>query len=157
MSVSKVFRQEGIFFDEDTINNIRCSIGYIKKFKWSWMATQLNLMVMVGETNEPVTAKLISDFSLACFHYAAKHHKGWPRGLQSGVGSFAILKGSNVTPEAAAFAKVLSRKHWSGFEIPVICDVQKREYIRFQAYPLWGRIYFPFFAKTIDGLVAKLP
>lgn len=111
---------------------------------------------MVGETDQPITTQLISDFSLACFKYAARNHKGWPRGFQSGVGSIAILKGNNITPEAATFCKVPSRKHWSGFEIPVLCNTQKREFIRFQAYPMWGRIYFPFFAKTIDGLLAKI-
>ena len=152
-----LFKQEGIFFGEDTIANTPCSIGYIKKFRWRWMATQLNLFVMVGETDQPITAKLISDFSLACFRYATKNSKGWPRGFQSGVGSIAILKGTAVEPDAASFCRALSRNHWSGFEIPIICDTRKREYVRFQSNPLWGYVYFPFIAKTIDELLVKLP
>ena len=157
MTVTDVLKQEGIFFKEETINGIRCSVGYIKQFRWSWMATQLNLMIVVGETDQPITGGLISDFSLASFQYATRNHKGWPRGLQAGVGSIAILKGGNISHEAVAFCQLLSRKHWSAFEVPVICDVQNRQYYRFQSNPLWGRIYFPFIAKTIDNLITKLP
>ena len=157
MTTTDILKQEGIYFGEDTVGSIRCSIGYVKQFRWSWMATQLNLMITVGETNQPITGKLISDYSLACFDYATKNHKGWPRGIQSGVGSIAILRGGDISQEAVTFCQRLSRKHWSAFEVPVICDVQKREYFRFQGNPLWGRVYFPFIAKTIDNLIVKLP
>jgi hypothetical protein len=56
----------------------------------------LNPFVIIGEIDGQITKAVIEKFSTDCFEYALKNNKGWPRGLQSGVGSVAILMGSNV-------------------------------------------------------------
>lgn len=156
MKPEEIFKSEGIFFGQETINGITCSIGYIKKFKWSWFATQLNTFVIIGETKEKIDKLTIENFSKDCFEYALKNHKGWPRGLQAGVGSIAILQGNDIDNEAIKFCEKLSKKHWSAFEIPVIYRTNERKAIRYKSQPIWGTIYFPFFTKTIDSIVEKL-
>ena len=156
MTSEEVLKNENIYFGQDNINGIACSIGYIKKFKWSWFATQLNTFVIIGKTNEKVDRQMIEEFSKSCFDYALKNHKGWPRGLQAGVGSIAILQGSIIENEANDFCEKLKKKHWSAFEIPVLYNIIEKKTTRFIKTPIWGTIYFPFFTKTIDSITSQL-
>lgn len=155
MTPEEILKIENIYFREDNINGIDCTIGYIKKFKWSWFATQLNLFVIIGKTTEKIDKKMIETFSASCFEYALKNHKGWPRGLQAGVGSIAILQGSEIDNEAKDFCAKLSKKHWSAFEVPILYDIEKNKTIRYTSTPIWGAIYFPFFTKLIDSITSK--
>ena len=91
MNPKDIFLKENIYFGEAVLAGVSCSVGYIKKFKWSWLATQLNIFVFIGKTELPVTRDLIDGFSTACFNYAKSNNKGWPRGIQSAIGSIAIL------------------------------------------------------------------
>ena len=52
MTPEDIFRNENINFEQQTINGINCSVGYIKKFKWSWFATQLNTFIIIGKTDQ---------------------------------------------------------------------------------------------------------
>ena len=156
MTPEEILKNEKIYFGQDTIGGIDCSIGYIKKFKWSWFATQLNTFVIIGKTNDKIDKQVIEDFSKNCFKYSLKNHKGWPRGLQAGVGSIAILLGNSIDNEAKLFCEKLSKKHWSAFEIPVLYNSDEKKPIRYIKNPIWGRIYFPFFTKTIDSITSQL-
>jgi hypothetical protein len=156
MLSEEILKKENIYFDQDNINGIACSIGYIKKFKWSWFATQLNTFVIIGKTNDKIDRQMIEAFSKSCFEFSLKNNKGWPRGLQAGVGSIAILQGSLIDNEAKAFCESLSKKHWSAFEISVLYNIDERKTIRFTNTPIWGALYFPFFTKTIDSITSQL-
>jgi len=152
----EILKNEKIYFGQETIGGIPCSIGYIKKFKWSWLATQLNTFIIIGNTNDRIDKNVIVDFSKNCFEYSLKNNKGWPRGLQSGVCSISILQGKVIDNEAIEFCEKVSKKHWSAFEIPVLYNIGQRKGIRFKNNPILGGIYFPFFAKTIDSILSKL-
>ena len=152
MIASPILKSENAQFSEATIGGIKCSVAYIKKFKWSWLATQLNAFVIIGETETLIDRITIENFSKSCFEFATKNSQGWPRGIQSGIGSIAILKGSNVDPSAVKFVEDFSKKHFSAFEIPVVYDSEKKRAFRYVSTPLWGKIYFPFFTKVIDGV-----
>jgi len=156
LSTKSLLETEGIYFGEETITGIPCQIGYIKKFKWSWIATQLNVFVIVGRIDKNADRKTMEDFSSACLQYAIKHHKGWPRGFQSAVGSIAILQAPGADEETLNFCSKLSKKHWSAFEIPVFYDTTRKEVIRFLKNPAWGAIYMPFFKNTIDTITGKM-
>ncbi|PZP50375.1 MAG: hypothetical protein DI598_05695 [Pseudopedobacter saltans] len=156
MNPKDIFLKENIYFGEAVLAGVSCSVGYIKKFKWSWLATQLNIFVFIGKTELPVTRDLIDGFSTACFNYAKANNKGWPRGIQSAVGSIAILQANSVHDDAKIYGTGFMRKHWSAFEIPVILDMQTKSSYRFLGKPLWGAIYFPFFEKTIIDLTNQL-
>lgn len=156
MTPEEILKIENIYFGQETINGISCSIGYIKKFKWSWLATQLNTFVIIGKANEGIDKQLIESFSKSCYEYSLKNHKGWPRGLQAGVCSIAILQGSIIDSAAIQFCERFSKKHWSAFEIPVLYNAEEKKAIRNTGNPLWGAIYFPFITKTVDSITGKL-
>ena len=155
MTAEEIFKKENRFFGKATINGIDCTIGYNKEFRWSWFATQLNTFVIVGETEQPIDAQLLESFSAACFEYAIKNHKGWPRGLQAGINSIAVLKGK-TTDDARILAMNFSKKHFSAFEIPVVFDVEEQKAYRYLKAPVWGTIYYPYFSKRIDALAQEL-
>ena len=155
MSAEEVLKQDNLFIENTTINGIPCSVGYDKQFRWSWMATQLNTFVIIGTTDQPVDKALIEKFSEGCYEYSIKNNKGWPRGLQAGVGSIAILMGNNVDEAARVFCEKPSKKHWSAFEIPVIYDTQNKKVIQYLKKPIWGTIYFPYFTELIAAISGK--
>ena len=155
MTAEEVFTQDGKFYGKFDIANIPCSVGYYKEFRLSWMATQLNTFVIVGETEQKIDLRTIDMFSALAFQFALANNKGWPRGLQAGIGSVAILKGSEIDPAAFTFVSNLTRKHWSAFEIPVIYDTARHQTLRYRSTPLWGALYFSYFGKLIDGVTAR--
>ena len=156
MSSKEVLKQNGLFIENTTINGIPCSVGYDKQFRWSWMATQLNTFIFIGTSDQPIDKALIENFSNGCYEYSIKNNKGWPRGLQAGVGSIAILKGKTIDQEAYAFCEKPSKKHWSAFEIPVIYDTANNNVIKYLKKPIWGTIYFPYFTEMIAAVTNNL-
>jgi hypothetical protein len=155
MDIQEIFKQKAINYNTDSIDGIECTIGYIKKFRLGWTATQLNTFVIVGETSELIDKKRIERFSGEAINYAIKNNKGWPRGFQSSVSSIAILKGEEVDITAIGFCENPTKKHLAAFEIPVVYDATSKRGIKYKNKPLWGRIYFPYFTKTIDGIIEK--
>ncbi|MES2776694.1 MAG: hypothetical protein V4722_21125 [Bacteroidota bacterium] len=155
MTNEEILKSQQIFLKNETIGGVSCAIGYMKKFKWSWMATQLNTFVFIGDAAGTIDKNTIEKFSDACYQYAIRNNRGWPRGLQSGVGSIAILKGNIIEPAAAAFCESPSKKHWSAFEVPVIYNSSERKLIRYKSNPIWGRIFFPYFSKLIGEVTGK--
>ncbi|WP_157956117.1 hypothetical protein [Flavobacterium kingsejongi] len=151
-----LLEQEMDYIGEVTINGISCAVGYSKKFKWSWMATQLNTFVFMAQTEDTIAKNTIEKFSSSCLEYAIKNNKGWPRGLQSAVGSIAILQSKNVDRSASDFCERFSKKHFSAFEIPIVFDSTKSIAYRYHQKPLWGKIYYPFFTKLISTITSKL-
>ncbi len=156
MTPQEIFIKDNIYMGQVNINGIECTVGYIKKFKWSWMATQLNTLIFIGKTNEPVNNQVMDAFSNNCYEYALKNHKGWPRGIQAGVGSIAILQATNIDESARQYCLSVLKKHWSAFEIPVLLDLNEKKMYRYVNAPIWGKIYFPFFTKTITEITNKL-
>ena len=156
MTTEEILKSETEHVRNGKISGIDCSVGTIKKFKWSWFATQLNTFVFIGETDQTIDKALIENFSRNCFEYAIKHNTGWPRGIQSGIASIAILKGNSIDNSAIEFCSRFSKKHWSAFEIPAIYHTGEKRLIRYKSNPLWGRIFFPYFSKLIDGITSLL-
>ncbi len=155
-NLKQILESEKLYFGEANIAGILCTIGYKKEFRWTWFACQLNTFVIIGQATSDVDVQQIHDFSTACFEYALKNQKGWPRGLQSGVGSIAILCAENYSSSAAASCETLTKKHWSAFEVPVIYDITQKKMIRFKKAPMWGSLFFPYFAKMLDAIGGKL-
>ena len=154
-NLKEIFEEGNSYFSQANIGGLECTVGYIKKFKWRWMATQLNTFIIVAETEMTIDKKVIEDFSAASFDYALKNNQGWPRGLQSGIGSIAILKGNSISADAIKYCEKPSKKHFSAFEIPVLYDTTKKEVIKYRKKPIWGTIYFSFFTETIAAITRK--
>lgn len=156
LSTEDVLKQETSYLGKENIGGITCSVGYIKKFRWKWMATQMNLFVIIGETDQVVDKKMIENFSKNCFDFALKNNKGWPRGLQAVIGSVAVLKGSQFTSDATSYCRSITKNHWSAFEIPVLYHTEVKKHIRYTNTPLWGAIFFSYFSITIDSIMDKI-
>jgi len=153
MTDEEYFNKKEILFGTENIAGIQCTIAYVKKFRWRWFAVQLNTFIIIGSTNERIDKNRIEEFSTACYKYAIKNNKGWPRGLQSAIVSISILKGNNIDDSAVKFCTVLNKKHWSAFEIPVLLNSSSNVAFRFKENPNWGFLYFPYFAKLVDETI----
>ena len=152
MNGEQVLKSKGIYLKNDLIGNVSSNIGYIKEFRWSWFATQMNTFIIIGQTTNAINRANIEAFSMNCYNYAIKHNKGWPRGLQAAVASIAILTGENIETPAIEFCEKLSKKHWAAFEIPVLYKGPGNKTYRFKTNPIWGTLYFPYFARLIDSI-----
>lgn len=156
MTTEEILKSETEYVRNGSIAGIECSVGYIKKFKWSWFATQLNTFVFIGETDKTIDKALIENFSRNCFEYALKHNTGWPRGIQSGIASISILKGNSIDNSAIEFCTRFSKKHWSAFELPILYDTNQNKIIKNQSGKIWGAIYFSYLNKIINAVTRKL-
>ena len=120
-NIKERLNSKSIFFSEDMISNRPTVIGYDKKFKWWWMATQLNTFVIASDFGDVmITEQTIEEFLSESFKYAKTNYRGWPKGLQSGLGVIAILVSNNINEGAIRYCKELrSGRKWAGFSIPV--------------------------------------
>ena len=131
-------------------------LAYIKEFRFAWFATQLNIFIAVSQFEDKITKEVIEDYSKIIFEYSIKNHKGWPRGLQAGVGSISVLIGDNATNDAIGFCEKLSKRHWSAFEVPVIINLSRKQTISFIKKPIWGAVYFPYIKMLIETKIDSL-
>ena len=129
-------------------------IGYDKRFRWRWMATQLNTFVICTDYgDEAVAPAHLAEHAYRGFDYAREHYAGWPRGLQSGLAVMSVLLTTDVTPEASRYCRQLkAEKKWAGFAVPVCVDAGTDEVHAFEKAPLWGRVYYPYFGRLIASL-----
>jgi hypothetical protein len=140
-----------IYLSENELLEKPTVIGYEKKFKWSWLATQLNTFIIVSDFGDiKITPQIIENHITAGFQYAKNNYTGWPRGLQSGLGVISILISSEIDQESIQYCKKLkSGKKWAGFTIPVTVNSSSQSVYYFDKNPMWGRIYYPHFKKLI--------
>lgn len=149
--IKKRLESQSILFSEDQVHGRPTVIGYNKKFKWRWFATQLNtFLVAIDFGSDPVTVATIEAALTDSFAYAKENYNGWPRGLQSGVGVIAILMSSQIDERAIEYCRELkSGKKWAGFAVPVVIDSSTGQVHSFNRNPIWGRIYYPYFKDLI--------
>lgn len=150
-------KSEALHHSETEIAGAPSAVGYEKKFKWGWMATQLNSFIVASDFgDQTITPEIIEKHLAESFQYAKKNYKGWPRGFQSGMGVISILMSSNVTEEAKEYCiKLKSGKKWAAFTIPVVMNTANEEVYYFKSKPMWGRIYYPHFQKLINNMTKK--
>ena len=156
-SIKERLNSKAILFSEDKIKDRPTAIGYEKKFRWLWLATQLNTFVVASDFgNEIITQQTIEDFLTESFKYAKENYTGWPRGLQSGLGVISILISTKVDNAAVEYCqKLLSGKKWAGFSVPVTVNSSTNTVYSFDKNPIWGRIYYPYFKQMIKDLTGS--
>lgn len=149
--IKKRLESQSILFSENQVHGRPTVIGYDKKFKWRWFATQLNtFLVAIDLGNDPVTVATIEAALADSFAYAKQNYNGWPRGLQSAVGVITILMSSHIDERAFEYCRELkSGKKWAGFAVPVVIDSSTGQVHYFNRNPIWGRIYYPYFKDLI--------
>ena len=75
----EILKKDGIYFGEETLGSIPCTIGSTKKSKWNWLGMQLNTFVFIEETGASIGKQLIQTYSADCYTYSLNYHKYWPR------------------------------------------------------------------------------
>jgi hypothetical protein len=155
--IKKRLEAHSILFSEDQVHGRPTVIGYDKKFKWQWIATQLNtFLVAIDYDKDLVTVETIESALTDSFSYAQKHYNGWPRGFQSGLGVITILVSSQIDAGAIEYCKNLkSKKKWAGFSVPVVIDSSINQIYSFDKNPIWGRIYYPYFKYLISKVTGN--
>ena len=77
---------KSIFLTEEPVGGRPAVIGYEKKFRWAWFATQLNTFVIAVDYGDAVVTEAEVESLLdTSFDYAKKNYRGWPRGFQSAL------------------------------------------------------------------------
>jgi len=156
-----MFKQElefaKLYYSEDSILNRPTVIGYEKKFRWLWGATQLNTFFVAADFgDELITADILDQFIDEAFTYALDHQTGWPRGYQSAHGVVVFLMSTKVDQEAMIYCEeISSAKMWAGFAIPVVIEKQYGYVHYYKKKPMWGRMYFNYFKKMILTLTGQ--
>lgn len=147
-----LFEDQGIFHKEGKIMDMPSVIGYEKKFKLAWIATQLNLFIVCTDFgDEKITTDMVEEHLKRSFEYASSNYTGWPRGLQSALGVISIMRSSNVMDYPKEYAqKLKSGKKWAAFTIPAVYDSSEEKLYFFDSAPVWGAIYFSHFRKTLE-------
>jgi hypothetical protein len=150
--IKKRLESQSIFFSEDAINNWPAVIGYDKRFKWRWLATQMNtFLVAVDCGSNLVDVTTIEAVLAESFEYASRNYNGWPRGMQSGIGVITILISSKIEESAIEYChKLKSGKKWAGFTVPVVLNSSTNQVYFFKRNPVWGRVYYPHFKSLIE-------
>ncbi len=153
-SIQKKLKENSIYHSENEILGKKSVIGYEKKFRWIWIATQLNTFIIATDFGEEeITEKIINSHLKESFKFSEQNYKGWPKGLQAGVGVISILISNNISDKAKEYCeKLKSGKKWAGFSIPVVHNSSTNETFAFRKFPIWGRIYYPHFRKIIENL-----
>ncbi len=153
-SIKNKLQSKSIYLSEAPIFEKPTVIGYEKKFRWRWMATQLNTFIVATDFgDENITIKLLEEHLTTSFRFAKKNYTGWPRGLQSGLAVISIVISSHIEEASKEYCLQLkSGKKWAGFSIPVTINTSTNEMYHFKKSPIWGMIYYPYFKKMIAWL-----
>ncbi|MBN1644144.1 MAG: hypothetical protein JW856_04935 [Dehalococcoidales bacterium] len=142
--------RDGFELSKEQFNGIDATIGIKKKFEWSWLATQLTISVAIG-TSKTISKDTIQLFSKMAFKYFLKHKTGPPRGLQSGLVSFAMLASNFVDDGARKWVQQKPQCHFAAFEMPIIYNAVNNELYYYHGTPAWGAMYYPFFKDFIES------
>lgn len=148
-TVHEKLRQDGFELFDDKICGLGVVIATKKEFRLSWFATQMNIFAIMSAVKN-VSKDVIEDFSKCSIEYAIKHKGGLPRGLHTGVCSFALLVSSNIEEDAKQWVQKRPKRHFAAAEIPVLYDLKSNELFYYKKTPIWGAIYYGFFRTFIE-------
>jgi len=137
--VGKRLQADGVAVRSASVGGLPALVGYRSRFRLAWMATRLNLFTVVAGVPS-VTAGGLEQFSRDAVAYAVSE-KGRRRGLQTGVAAIAVLVGTVVEPDAAAYAEDQVLKRWSAFAWPTAVDLSSQIVYRHQGRVLVGGVY----------------
>ena len=138
----------GFQLGSDKIGDFDVEIGKKKEFRLKWIATQLNIFVIMSSVNR-IPKDTIQWFSKTSLDYALTHKKGLPRGFQSGIVCFALLVCKNVDEDAMKWVQRIPKRRFAAIEMPVISDLSNNQIYYCQKTPIAGGIYFKFFRELI--------
>jgi hypothetical protein len=129
------------------------TIGYQGKFRWMWIATKLNLFVVVA-TRPEATADGLTGLVSESIEYAKKT-KGRLRGFQTGVAVMPILASITVTSDAIELANSRPVKGFAAMTMPAIVDLSTGEAHSYEGKLILGAIYTTWLRERMTKLLAS--
>lgn len=114
-------------------------IGHRSDFRVEWFATNLNLFTVAAPAGV-IALPDIEAFTNAAWETMLAR-KGMLRGLQTGVAVLPALVGTQVLPEAAAWAGAQQRTRFASFARPVVVDTTARTISAFTGRVTVGGVY----------------
>jgi hypothetical protein len=110
----------------------------------------MKFFAIIG-VSKNITKESIENFSKNCINYSKRNNKGLPRGLQSGLVSFALFVSSNVDENTKKFTQERPPpKHFAAFEMPVIFDLKENKIYYYDKTPDLGFIYYKILRNFIE-------
>lgn len=124
-------------------------VGYRADFKLRWMATKLHLFTIAAPATQ-ITGSTIESFANSALNYAVAR-KGQLRGLQSGVAVFPALVGTEVEPQAAAWAQAKQRVQFAAMARPVVVHAGTGAAACFRGNAALGYLYSAHLRRKLDS------
>lgn len=130
----------------EQIGPVQALVGYKKKFVVPAMS-RLHVVTAVAHFTP-------TDLELDLFRRDvtafAKRRSNSLRGVQSGVGAFAVIVADSVTPELVAAASVKPHMEFAVIVQPVVVDLAAREIHTFRGRQFVGAALHGFLRRTLD-------
>jgi hypothetical protein len=112
-------------------------VGSTSKFRWSWMATQLNTLIYAASFLPGTTIAFLDQYmATAC--QDAINRKGAMRGFQVGVAAVTVAAVDQATPELTAWAATPHGRRFAALTFPVLVDASTRQVVYPQRMVLGG-------------------
>lgn len=146
--VSERLRAGEASITTETFRGVPAVVGYRAEFRLRWLATKLNLFVIVLAQPE-VSADGMKSFSSEALDFA-NSQKGRFRGLQNGVAALAVQVGSDIHSDAVEFAENTIVKRFSAFAWPAVVDLSSGKVHRHQGRVPIGGIYAQWMRQQTD-------
>jgi hypothetical protein len=145
--VSKKFSDDNLQVKKDRINNQEVLVANKSEFRWSWLATKLQIFACVS-SKDRITKGELQEYSKSCLDYAKSNMHGM-RGMQTGAVSFAVLASESIDDDTKEWVQQIPPKHFALMEFPVIYDLKEDKLYYCEKTPFFGWIYFKFFRSFV--------
>jgi hypothetical protein len=113
------------------------------------MATKMHLFTIVAPATS-ISQSAIEAFANSALDYVVAR-KGQLRGLQSGVAAFPALVGTQVDPQAEAWAQQTQRVRFAAMARPVVANAITGTAAAFRGNAVLGFLYSAHFRRKLNA------
>ncbi|MFF3066383.1 hypothetical protein ACFVQ3_17740 [Oerskovia sp. NPDC057915] len=133
----------------DQVGPVQALVGYRKKF----VVPAMSRVHVVTAVAHFTPTELDVDRYTRDVSAFAKQRSNSLRGVQSGVGAFAVIVADSVTPEVAVAARVKPRLEFAVIVQPVVVDLAAREIHTFRGRRFIGAALNGFLRRTLNAQI----
>jgi hypothetical protein len=141
--------EDGCEVGWDQVGPVQALVGYRAKFVVPAMS---RVHVVTSVAHFTPAAQDVAAYTRDVSTYA-KLRSNSMRGMQSGVGAFAVIVADSVTPELVAAASVKPRLEFAVIVQPVVVDLAAREIHTFRGRRFLGAALNGFLRRTLDAQI----
>ena len=141
--------EDGCEVGWDQVGPVQAMVGYRAKFVPAAMSRTHVVTAVAHFTPSALDVDLYTR-DVSTF---AKRRSSSLRGMQSGVGAFAVIVADGVTPDLVAAATVKPRLEFAVIVQPVLVDLSAREIHTFRGRRFIGAALNGFLRRTLDAQI----